>query len=426
APSSRLVLYGGTLGGSDASGTWTFNGTWGSLPGATTPGGLYLPAMATLPNGTAVLAGGSSTGASEAPVNAWRFAGAGWVTMGAGVGPSSRVGPMMTYDSTDGYTLLFGGRNFTGGVGGPSLNDSWALDSLSAQIAPFATSGVAPFTVAPSVTVVGGPLNFDGSSSVQPAWAFGDGTTSNSSTPSHTYNTAGNVTLRLVLVDGLGLGVSLSTAISVSFLLSISIVSVAYPELTYGFSATAANATGAVTLSWQFGDGMTSSSLTPTHTYANFGPVTVRVQGRDSTNAAGSGVRPFNVPAGLSVQLQAPSTATVGSAAKFSASATGGAGSYLFTWNFSDGGVATGPSVSRTFGAASVGTVTGQLTVQDANGTLQILSFHVQVAAGSGSGSSSGGVDTSSPTILLLAALAIAIGAGAGLGALLGIRARRR
>ncbi|MCI4321585.1 MAG: PKD domain-containing protein [Thermoplasmata archaeon] len=424
APTARLVLYGGTLGSSDSLGTWTFNGNWTSLPGATTPGGLYLPAMAALPNGTAVLAGGSSSGASEAPVVAWEWAGSGWVTMGAGPGPSSRVGPMMTYDSTDGYTLLFGGRNFTGGAGGPSLNDSWALDTLSAQLPAFSSTGVAPFTVTPTAIVVGGPLNFDGSSSVTFQWGFGDGSTSTSGTPTHTYNVAGDDTIRLALFDGLGLGLGLSTTVSVTFLLNIAIVSVASPELTYGFSATSANSTGAVSLAWQFGDGTTSTSATPTHTYPSSGPVTVRVTGTDSANAAGSGVRSFSVPAGLAVQLQAASTATVGSPAHFSASATGGAGGYEFTWNFSDGTVATGPSVTHTFGSASAGVVTGHLTVQDANGSAQELTFHVDVAAGSGSGSGGAALGSGDPTTQLYIALGIAVGAGAALGALVGLLGR--
>jgi len=217
-----------------------------------------------------------------------------------------------------------------------------------------------------------------------------------------------------------------STAGSVGFLVNIAIVSVSFPELTYGFSATWANATGSVALTWMLGDGTTITTATPTHTYSVSGPMTVHVRGVDSTNAVGSGVRSFTVPQGLAVQLQAATKATVGSAAHFSAAATGGAGGYIFTWNFSDGTEATGPSVTHTFGSASVGVVSGGLTVQDANGTTQVLSFHVAVAAASGSGSGSGTAASGDPTVQLLVVLAIAVGGGGAVGAIVGLMGRPR
>ncbi|HEV8049257.1 MAG TPA: PKD domain-containing protein, partial [Thermoplasmata archaeon] len=267
ANSSRLVLFGGSLASSDSAATWTFNGNWSRLTVPAGPDGRYLPAMTTLPNGSVFLSGGLNHSEPNPVVDAWELAGGGWVPIAAGMGPNGRVSSALIYDSTDGYVLFFGGRNDSAGTGRQSLNDTWAFDTLNAGLVPFPASGIAPFTVAPTATLVGGARSADGSSNVTYLWNFGDGTTSLASAPRHTYNLAGARLLALNLRDALGLSVSLSTTVTVGFVLNLSVLPLGHPELTYTFSASPMNATSPVSLSWHFGDGATSTLTTPTHTY---------------------------------------------------------------------------------------------------------------------------------------------------------------
>ncbi len=422
---SSLVLYGGSFGATDASGTWTFNGSWHWLPSANQAGGRSLFMMTNLPNGTILVSGDSNLTPNESPVDAWEFTGTGWVPVSAGAGPDSRVSAAMTYDAGDGYPVLFGGRNYTNGVGGLSDNDTWAFDTLSAEFGAFSTSGVAPFNVTPQATVVGGALNFDGSSSIAFLWTFGDGTTSPLARPAHVYGTAGNYTLALTLRDAFGVSLGLATLVAVGFPVNITIVPLVSPELSYEFSAAWSNASIPVVLTWQFGDGTTLTSGAPTHTYARSGPVTVHLRAVDANGAVGSASRLFTVPAGLSAQVQAPTKATAGVPATFSATASGGSGGYSFAWRFGDGNSAIGEPVTHTFGSASVGTLSGNLTVKDANGTEVNLSFQVQVSAGAPSSGAGSSVTGTESALLVLASLGGAVAAGALLGALVGRRRPR-
>ncbi|MCI4324338.1 MAG: PKD domain-containing protein [Thermoplasmata archaeon] len=280
---SSLVLFGGSSGGSDVLGTWTFNGSWSELPIASSPGGEYLPLLTTLPNGTVLLGTGLNHTSSSAPVNLWELNGSGWIPIPAPNGPGPREGSAMTYDSTDGYPLLFGGRSVTGGVGGASLNDSWALDTLTGQLLPAAWSGVAPFTIHPTATVFGGARASDGTSTVTYLWSFGDGGTSTSAAPTHTYANAGRVPLDLALRDGFGLAISLRTNVSVDFRVTIIVAASTNNTLTFGFSASTANATAPLSYEWSFGDASSVSvAATPNHTYAAAGTYTVEVQVQDA------------------------------------------------------------------------------------------------------------------------------------------------
>jgi PKD repeat protein len=291
---SALILYGGTMGSTLASGTWTFNGAWSQLPNAVAPGGRYLSTMTTFPNGTVLLCGGQNLTSTNTSVDAWEFSGSDWVQISAGTGPNSRGASALTYDSSDGYPLLFGGRFCAYGTCRQSLNDSWAFDTLAGRLLPFSNSGVAPFTVTPAVSLLGGTRNPNGTSTVSYLWRFGDGGTSTSGAPGHTYALAGEESINLVVADAFGLTLSFLASVSVQFGLKITIQPVPGSPLTYNFSVSIQNATAPVSLLWHFGDGNTSTSVAPNHTYGAAGPVTIEVDGRDANGAIGSASQTFN------------------------------------------------------------------------------------------------------------------------------------
>jgi PKD repeat protein len=379
---SELVLYGGGNATENFNATWTLNDiAWSPLVTPFSPGGQYLVSMTTLPNGTVLLCGTLNGTSLTPPIVAWEISGGGWVPVGGDSGPSSRAGAAMTYDSTDGYALLFGGRYFYGGAGEESLNDSWAFDTMSAHLLPFASTGFAPFALTPAANVTAGPLTSEGASTLTYLWSFGDGASSTVVSPEHTYNLAGVYDLELTVRDEFGLNVTLSTGVVVDFHLTIGIAPVAASGQTYQFSVTSPNTTGPLFLTWEFGDGSTSTVPTPEHTYATSGPFTVSVQAADAEGAKGLASRSFTVPPPLSAHADAPTTAHDGVAVAFAGSASGGAGAYVFTWTFGDGTSGTGQYVNHTYPAATHGNLSGNLNVRDANGTEVNVSFVVNVSA---------------------------------------------
>jgi hypothetical protein len=286
ANTSSLVLYGGALSSGDSSATWSFNGDWTPLHIPGSPGGQYLPMMAQLPNGTVLLATDSNANSSSAPIIVWELSGTGWTPIATTQGPGSRVGGGMTFDSTDGYPLLFGGRLPAEDAGGPSLNDTWAFDTLTGRILPASPRGIAPFALNLSASTVGGTRHSNGSSSLTYLWSLGDGTTSTASSPTHTYDVTGILPIDLVLRDGFGLSLSLAANVSVGFLLTLTVTNVDNLSLEYQFMAAAPYSASPLSYLWSFGDG-TPASFTPepTHNYSAPGSYTVELQAKDRNGA---------------------------------------------------------------------------------------------------------------------------------------------
>ncbi len=156
-------------------------------------------------------------------------------------------------------------------------------DTTTAPIAEFAadvTSGVAPLKV-----------NFTDASSYSPTswhWTFGDGSTSTSQSPSHTYSTAGQMTVVLTVANAVGSDSETKTAyIEVTTEDQTHADFVGEPlegerPLTVEFSDLSTNAD---TWSWTFGDGDTSTSQNPSHTYDTPGVYDVALE---VTYAAGA------------------------------------------------------------------------------------------------------------------------------------------
>lgn len=148
--------------------------------------------------------------------------------------------------------------------------------------------GPAPFsTVTPSAdfsfTTSGSSVTFyDTSTSpngiVLYSWNFGDGTTSTERNPTHRYTNSGNYHVSYTITDGNGKTYSKHQYVSVTvpnkppqamFYKSVN-------GLTVTFTDTSADSDGNIkSWFWNFGDGATSNSRNPTHTYQRGGTYTV-------------------------------------------------------------------------------------------------------------------------------------------------------
>jgi serralysin len=156
------------------------------------------------------------------------------------------------------------------------------------------TSGPAPLAVSFSST---GTRDPDGTVASL-AWSFGDGQTSTQPHPSHTYTTPGTYTARLTVTDQLGA----SHASALTITVSPSSANQA-PVAVAGATPTSGTAPLAIAFSsagshdpdgsiaayhWAFGDGTSSSSPQPTHTYASSGVFTAILTVTDDRGAASS------------------------------------------------------------------------------------------------------------------------------------------
>jgi chitodextrinase len=161
-------------------------------------------------------------------------------------------------------------------------------------------------------------VNFNASASSDPdgtivswAWNFGDGTTGNGQTVSHTYANGNTYTVTLTVTDNNGATGTLSQNVTPVVVNAPPVAQfTTTPTGVYGIDF---NATGSsdpdgtiVSWAWNFGDGTTGNGQTVSHTYANGNTRTVTLTVTDNGGATGTlsqQVTPLDMTGGQTVQV---------------------------------------------------------------------------------------------------------------------------
>lgn len=229
------------------------------------------------------------------------------------------------------------------------------------------TSGTAPLTV-----------QFVDSSTYSPTswtWSFGDGGTSNTQSPLHTYTAAGTYTVTLTTRNADGsntvsqAGYVTVTAMKVAPLASfVSAVTSGTAPLTIQFVDSSINSP--TSWAWSFGDGGTSTEQNPSHTYTSAGTYTVTLT---ATNAGGSNTESESGYVTVSATPVIPvasfvSVLTSGSTpftVQFVDSSTNSPTSWA--WSFGDGNTSAEQNPSHIF--IKAGTYTVTMTASNAAGS---------------------------------------------------------
>jgi len=257
------------------------------------------------------------------------------------------------------------------------LSGCWLLNTLpEAKFTASATSGTAPLTVNFSAIL---SRDADGII-VKFEWDFGDGTSGSGESASHTYTTSGSFTVVLRVTDDKGATDTAERTISVTAAgqpggggagptASFTATPLVGPAaLTVTFNASASFYAGhAITYySWDFGDGVTGTGMTTTHTYAPLVTTTfnvvLRIIASDNTEGTATKaivvtVTPATAPSNAPTAsfTAAPTTGLVPDTKSFDpAASTAGAGRTLATWawSFGDGthhSTNTNQTVSHTY-----------------------------------------------------------------------------
>ncbi len=124
------------------------------------------------------------------------------------------------------------------------------------------------------------------------SWTFGDGGTSTATSPSHTYAAAGTYSVTETVTDSVS-GASNSKTQSVTVASTGGTPTANFTDTTSGLTATFTDAStdsgGTIgTYAWTFGDGSTSASASPSHTYAAAGTYSVSETVTDSVSGTSS------------------------------------------------------------------------------------------------------------------------------------------
>ena len=212
------------------------------------------------------------------------------------------------------------------------------------------------------------------SGTVKYLWRLGNGNISSLQNPSAIYITPGTYNITLIVKDASG---SIDSITKTKFISVFANPTANYkssnsggcPPVTVGFTDLSTKGSAAITgYTWDFGDGVTSNSQNPSHTYKTQGKYDVKLNVTDANGCsntitkAGS-IVVFNAPVisfTSNDSMSCSSNFTVNFTSKAS-SALGGKLSYK--WNFGDSGSATTDNPSYTFTKNGIFSVS--LTVTD-------------------------------------------------------------
>jgi gliding motility-associated-like protein len=283
--------------------------------------------------------------------------GSGTVLWNFGDGITSTLNnPTHSYTTEGSFTVTLTVTNTAGCSETITQTDFIQVQRPQVTIAGLPRTGCAPITITPTATTVSNHTitNY--------LWYFGDGTTSSSATPTHTYNTSGTFTVTLVYTTSAGctdsvvvpnavrVGTKPTAAFTVTPTEACAFQNVQFTDISTG---------GVDQWLWTFGDGGTSTQQNPLYQYSDTG--WFHVQLIVYNNTCPDTIRFMNA-----VHIKPPIAAfTVQNSCtdKFTKTFTDGSiGATSWFWNFGDGNTSTQPGTVHTYTATGTYTVTLTVT----------------------------------------------------------------
>jgi len=264
------------------------------------------------------------------------------------------------------------------------LSTSAVGPTLTVTVNASPASGNAPLSVNFTSTVSGGKTPYTYS------WAFGDGGTSTSANPSHTFAAAGTYNVLLTVQDssspvGNGSG---TTSVTVSSSSTLTCAITATPNsgtvpLTVNFTSAVNGGTTPYSYTWTFGDGGTSNSSSANHTYPVSGTYTVQLTVTDSSSPVKTANASTTITANPSVMTVAITPSPVSGTAplnvNFTSSVSGGVAPFYYAWSFGDGNLSVLPNPTNLYSVG--GNYTATLSLTDSASNHATNSVVIPVAA---------------------------------------------
>ncbi len=237
--------------------------------------------------------------------------------------------------------------------------------------------------------LAGNSFSFTNSSAISSgtlsySWNFGDGNTSTSKDPVHTYTVAGNYTVKLVASSNSGCSAEITQSVTVypkpALAFTINDNTQCASGNSFVFTNTSTVSTGTLSYSWDFGDGNTATSISPTHVYTVPGTYTVKLKAVSNSDCSEEIAKEVVVYAEPTAAFTVNNSLAclTGNSFRFTNSSTVSTGTISYSWNFGDGNSSTATNPVHEYAAA--GNYSVKLVVTTDNGCSAELIKTVTVA----------------------------------------------
>ena len=222
-----------------------------------------------------------------------------------------------------------------------------------------------------------------GSGTISFQWLFGDGGTSTAQSPVYSYSSAGNFTVKLIVISDKGCKDSITKTVTVNPkplpLFTINSLSQCITGNSFVFTNTSSVAVGTLTYQWTFGDGGNATTTNATHNYAAAGSYSVKLVVTTNQGCKDSVIKTIIVAprpvAGFNIN-NATQCAT-GNTFSFPNTSAIGLGTMTYEWSFGDGGTSVLQNPTHSYLAAGAYTV--RLIVTSDKGCKDTISKPVTV-----------------------------------------------
>ncbi len=184
-------------------------------------------------------------------------------------------------------------------------------------------------------------------------WDFGDGNTSGSLSPTHTYDTPGTYTVSLVMTSPNGC-VSQETFVDAVFVQVGPAMAFSYSDLCVlgpvQFTDETTIGDGALNgWTWDFGDGNSSTDQNPIHEYADPGTYNVILTITDVNGCENQLLQTLDYFPSLDIQVDIPNAGCTPFTLDFTNNTTPFTDQYTIEWDFGDGNTSTEENPTHTY-----------------------------------------------------------------------------